>query len=118
MMLRIVHKTGYEYAGAASASCVLLRLPLEIAGLFEEWLAAHYPDKRKRVLELLRETRGGQLYDSTWGKRMTGKGVFAELLARRFQLAVKRLGLNRRSWHLDTTKFQPPRPTGPQLSLF
>ncbi len=105
-------------AGATSASYVLLRLPLEIAGLFEEWLEAHYPDRRDRVMNLVRGTRNGKLYDSTWGKRQTGSGVYAKLLARRFEATVKRLGLNRRSWELECGKFRRPRPESPQLALF
>ena len=82
-------------AGAESAGYILLRLPLEIKELFEEWLEAHFPDRKDHVLNLLRQTRGGKLYDSTWGKRLKGEGVYAELLARRFALASKRLGLGR-----------------------
>ncbi len=103
-------------AGAAGAGYVLLRLPLEIGPLFEEWLATHFPDRKRRVLDILKETRGGKLYDSTWGRRMRGEGVYAELLRRRFELAVKRLGLNRRSWELDCSRFRRPAPDG-QLAL-
>ena len=105
-------------AGARTAGYVLLRLPLEIAGLFEEWLEAHFPDRKQRVLKLVREARGGRLYESAFGLRQTGRGVYAELLARRFQLACKRLELNRDRPELDTTQFQRPAPDSRQLSLF
>jgi DNA repair photolyase len=104
-------------AGARSADYVLLRLPLEIKGLFEEWLAAHAPMKAKRVLDLVRETRGGQLYDATFGKRMTGSGPFAQLVRQRFRLACRKLGLDKRKLNLDVTKFRVPPGVGDQLTL-
>ncbi|HSK40113.1 MAG TPA: PA0069 family radical SAM protein [Arenibaculum sp.] len=106
-------------AGAGAANYILLRLPLEIADLFEEWLRAHVPDRAGRVLNLLRDARGGALYRSQFGARMKGSGPHAELLARRFELACRRLGLDRRRWHdLDTTRFRPPPRPGDQIELF
>ena len=107
-------------AGAVLAGYVLLRLPLELKTLFEEWLEAHYPDRKERVLNQLREARGGELYVARWGERMRGRGIQAELLARRFDLAAKRLGLNyqRENWSLDTSQFLRPEPKSAQLSLF
>ena len=84
-------------AGALGASYTMLRLPLEIAELFREWLAEHYPDRAGRVMERVRETRGGKDYDSEFGQRMRGTGPVAELLARRFRLAVRRLAFPRLS---------------------
>jgi DNA repair photolyase len=104
-------------AGAKSADYILLRLPLEIKDLFEEWLAAHYPDRAGRVMTLLRDTREGAAYQSEWGKRMTGTGPYATLLRRRFDLARKRFGLDRRSHELDTSQFRPPPRSGDQLAL-
>jgi DNA repair photolyase len=104
-------------AGATSAGYVLLRLPLEIKDLFEEWLEAHYPDRKKHVLSLIRQTRDGAAYRSAWGTRMTGTGAYAELLKQRFALARKRSGLVRRSLTLDTSRFRPPPAPGDQLSL-
>jgi DNA repair photolyase len=106
-------------AGATAASYTVLRLPLEIKDLFTEWLEAHAPGRAQHVLELIRGVRGGELYDSAWGKRMRGEGPYAELLRRRFQLARKRLGLDayKARWDLDLTQFKPPPQAGDQLSL-
>ncbi|MCH7942772.1 MAG: PA0069 family radical SAM protein [Proteobacteria bacterium] len=104
-------------AGAASASYVLLRLPLEVADLFREWLRVHAPLKADHVMSLVRGMRGGRDYDSAWGRRMTGDGAYAEMIARRFDLAKRRLALGGRDWSLDTTRFRPPPRPGDQLSL-
>lgn len=104
-----------QQAGAQSANYMLLRLPREVAPLFEEWLQAHHPQRAEHVLSLIRQSRGGELYDSRFGQRFRGQGVFAELLAQRFSLALKRLGLSRREgFSLDCSQFAPP---GGQLSL-
>ena len=98
-------------AGATRAGYVLLRLPLEIRQLFEEWLAAHFPDRAAKVMALVRETRGGKAYDSRFGQRQTGTGVYADMLAKRFQVAAARLGMtgtNARSQPLDCTQFAVP----------
>jgi DNA repair photolyase len=106
-------------AGAASAGFTLLRLPLELAPLFEEWLATHFPDKAKHVMSLIRQSRGGKAYDAQWGTRMRGSGPYAEMLRIRFERARRRFGLERgRAWQLDTTRFRPPARKGDQLSLF
>ncbi|WP_312936612.1 PA0069 family radical SAM protein [Stutzerimonas nitrititolerans] len=103
-------------AGAASAGYVLLRLPHELAGLFEDWLAEHFPQRAGHVLSLVRQSRGGRNNDSRFGSRMRGEGQFAELLAQRFRLACRRLGYNRRdqNFGLDCSRFAPP---GEQMSL-
>ena len=103
--------------GAQSAGYVLLRMPHEIKDLFTEWLEVHYPLKARRVLSLVRETREGKLYDSSFSTRMRGTGAYAELLAKRFALACKRLGLNANDWALDTSRFRPPPREGEQLEL-
>ena len=104
-------------AGATMAGYVLLRLPLEVAELFEQWLATHYPLKRDHVLSVLRQSRGGKDYDATFGKRMRGEGVFAELLSRRYHLVKQRLGLDGVSVALDSSRFTRIRLDG-QLDLF
>jgi len=106
-------------AGADSAGYVILRLPLEIKDLFREWLEAHVPDKAQHVMTLIRAMRGGLDYDMSWGKRMVGTGPYANLIAQRFRLATRRLGLNERRFPLDLSQFaRPPRAgEGAQLSL-
>jgi DNA repair photolyase len=105
--------------GAKGAGYTLLRVPLEIKGLIEDWLATHAPNKAKHVMSLLRDTHGGKPYDSEWGKRMRGTGPYAEMLRIRFERACHRLKLNERRglWRLDTTQFRPPPKPGDQLSL-
>jgi DNA repair photolyase len=104
-------------AGATSASYIMVRLPLEIAPLFEEWLEAHFPERKAKVLSLVRQSRGGKLYDSQWGKRMSGEGAHADALSRRFRLAARRLGFDERRWVLDTGQFQRPGADARQMSL-
>ena len=94
--------------GATRAGYVPLRLPLEIKELFEEWLKTHRPDRAERVLSLIRQMRGGKLYDAEFGSRMRGEGPLAILLSQRFAAAVKRLGLNRLGVRLDTSAFHVP----------
>lgn len=103
-------------AGATSAGWMLLRLPREVASLFEAWLDAHYPERATKVMSLIRQCRGGADYDSRFGHRMRGQGVFADLLEQRFQKACRRLGLNDAAaldaQRLDTSAFRPPRDQG------
>lgn len=109
-------------AGATSASYIVLRLPWEVAPLFKDWLASHFPQRAERVMARVRDMRGGKDYDSSFAHRMKGEGAWAELLKQRFDKAVKRLGLNaRRHGILDMSHFQ--RPHAPdsldrQMNLF
>jgi DNA repair photolyase len=103
--------------GARSAGYVLLRLPLEIKDLFREWLEANVPDRAKHVMSLVRSMRGGKDYDPAWHERMRGKGPYADMIAHRFHLAVKRLGFNQDHRPLDTRQFSRPVQAGDQLSL-
>lgn len=105
-------------AGASTASWILLRLPLEVAPLFRDWLEREEQGRAAHVMNRLREMRGGADYDAEWGKRMRGEGIHAELIARRFAVAVKRLGLDRASQSLDISQFGRPPKVGDQLSLF
>ncbi|SHE71418.1 DNA repair photolyase [Kaistia soli DSM 19436] len=105
-------------AGATEAGYVLLRLPLEVSELFREWLLRHYPDRYRHVLSVLRSMRGGKDYDSTFGKRQKGDGPYAWQIGRRFEIATKRLGLNRRNLKLRTDLFSPPAKAESQLNLF
>jgi len=104
--------------GVREAGYVLLRLPLEVRDLFREWLMANFPDRYRHVFKLIRETRGGKDYDSTWGKRMTGGGPVAWMIGRRFELACDRLGFNKTRTRLTTDHFSPPQRGAAQLSLF
>lgn len=105
-------------AGASRAAYILVRLPLEIADLFTEWLRTHYPDRAERVLSLVRQSRDGALYRAQWGTRMKGTGPYAEMLRARFHLACKRLGYAARGWDLDCSRFCPPPEPGEQMALF
>jgi len=101
-------------AGACSAHYVVLRLPLEVRELFEEWLRQHYPQRAAHVMSLVRQMRGGRDYDPRFGHRMRGDGEFATLTAQRFRLAARRHGLDAVRAELDTSQFQAPlrRPGG------
>ncbi|MEM7193224.1 MAG: PA0069 family radical SAM protein [Pseudomonadota bacterium] len=103
-------------AGACEAGYILLRLPLEIGDLFVEWLHANCPDRAERVLSLMRQTRGGKLYDSQFKVRMSGEGPYAWMIGRRFQMAAERLGLDNHQT-LRTDLFTPPARPGQQLNL-
>lgn len=109
-------------AGAREAAYVILRLPNELKDIFREWLAAHYPERAAHVISIVRQMRGGRDNDPRFGERMRGTGNYAELIARRFEIACRRCGLNghgggRRVPELDCTRFVPPSPAG-QLKLF
>lgn len=104
-------------AGVTAAGFILLRLPGEVAELFQQWLAANVPDRAARVMNRIRGLRGGQLYDNAFGRRMRGTGPEAELLQRRFQLACRKHGLNAgRDRRLSLEHFRKPNTTG-QLTL-
>lgn len=107
-------------AGAKRAGYVLLRLPLEIAGLFTEWLETHYPDRAKRVMSLLRQMHNGEDYRSEWKVRQRGGGPYAELIASRFRNTTRRLGLNIARTGLRMDLFKPPTPkdASGQMNLF
>ena len=104
-------------AGATSASYVLLRLPLAVEPIFRDWLERHVPDKRARVEARIRDTRGGKLSDSQFGRRHRGQGVYAEQIAATFKVFAHKLGFDRGWMPLDETQFRPPV-TGGQLRLF
>lgn len=96
-------------AGATSANYVVLRLPWEVAPLFRQWLATHFPDHAQRVMNRVQEMRGGKDYRAEFGQRMQGEGLWANLLQQRFANAVRRLGLKRCQYeHLDSSSFMRP----------
>jgi DNA repair photolyase len=94
-------------AGARSAFYTVLRLPWELNPLFQEWLALHYPDRAARVMARVRDLRGGKDYDATWGLRMKGQGLWADLVRQRFEKTCKKLGFNRDRLAHDTLQFDP-----------
>jgi DNA repair photolyase len=104
-------------AGATGAGYIVLRLPLEIKDLFQEWLKGQVPDRAARVMKLVREMRGGLDYDPEWGRRMRGTGPYAQLIAKRFRTACARLGLNVQPRELDCSQFRIPPKKGDQLSF-
>jgi DNA repair photolyase len=105
-------------AGASAASFIMLRLPREVAGLWREWLEARHPGRAARVMNRVRQIHGGRDYDPEWGRRMRRTGPHADLLADRFALATRRLGLARAGPPLRTDLFRPPGGPDRQLSLF
>jgi DNA repair photolyase len=104
--------------GASAAGYVMLRLPLEVAPLFEEWLHTHFPLKAEHVLTRIRDTRDGELYQSQFGQRMRGNGAFAAIIGRRFEAACQRLGFGGRELTLNTQLFRVPAQENDQLVLF
>jgi DNA repair photolyase len=103
--------------GVRDAGYVILRLTMEVADIFKEFLLRHYPDRYAHVLSLVRQMRGGKDYDSSWGQRMSGNGPYAWQIGRRFEIACKRLGLNTVRIELRTDLFEAPTKTA-QMSLF
>ncbi len=110
-------------AGAQTAAYIVMRLPNELKELFRDWLAVHYPLRAEHVMSVVNQLRGGKDNDPRFGERMTGTGLFADLLGQRFAIACKRLGIDGRDRggrevpDLDTTQFRTPSATG-QMSLF
>ena len=104
-------------AGAQFAGHVILRLPWAVAPLFERWLTEHFPDRKDKILGRIRDMRGGALYDSRWGKRQTGEGIFAEQIESMFAVARRRAGIPR-----SGGQSFPRRPVfrriTPQMELF
>ncbi|MEO7245865.1 MAG: PA0069 family radical SAM protein [Rubrivivax sp.] len=105
-------------AGATSAFSIVLRLPWEVNPLFQQWLQQHVPERAARVMARVREMRGGRDNDARFGSRMTGQGVWAQLLRERFVKACARLGLNRVRVELDLARFRRPSAMLGQASLF
>ncbi|EFI62572.1 Radical SAM [Comamonas thiooxydans] len=112
-------------AGARQAFYAVLRLPWEVASLFNEWLTLHYPERAQRVMERVRDLHGiseagradGKVYNSRFGQRMKGTGAWADMLAQRFALACRKLGLNRERVQLDCDQYHHSF-LSPQQSLF
>lgn len=104
-------------AGADYAGYVMLRLPHEVAQLFEQWLQLHRPDSAKRVLSVVRSLRDGKLNDAHYGSRMRGQGAYADLIQKRFALCRRKYGLAQPRRTLNCSAFKPPVLSSPQLQL-
>jgi DNA repair photolyase len=105
-------------AGAQNAGFVMVRLPWAVAPIFQAWLAEHRPLALPRIESLIRDMRGGQLYDASFGNRMRGHGAYAAGIAQTFDIFTRKLGLDQPSPDLDASQFRPPRLPGGQLPLF
>jgi DNA repair photolyase len=103
-------------SGARAAHFTVVRLPYELKDLFREWLKTHRPDRAEHVLSLIRQTRGGKLYDADYSQRRRGRGPYADLIAHRFALACRRIGFNRQDWDYDLSLFRKPE-TGGQMGF-
>jgi DNA repair photolyase len=99
-------------AGATRASYAIVRLPGEVASLFREWLDEHLPQRAEHVMSLVQQMRGGRDNDPRFGVRMRGEGVFADLIARRFKVATRRLGYAGGDFELRLDLFRPPTAQG------
>ncbi len=97
-------------AGITQAHYIFLRLPHELKELFEQWLQTHYPERAKHVMSLIQQASGGKKYDHRYGRRQTGQGPYASMLASRFSKAAKHLRLHDESYQqtLDCTRFLHP----------
>ncbi|MDQ6624252.1 MAG: radical SAM protein, partial [Verrucomicrobiota bacterium] len=104
-------------AGAQSAGYVVLRLPWAVAPIFERWIDEHFPDRKEKILGRVRHMRGGgeRVYDSRWGVRQTGQGIFAKQIESMFEVARRRAGIANERRSLSTASF---RRITPQMDLF
>lgn len=111
-------------AGARESAYTLVRLPHELRELFKDWLARYFPLRAEHVMSIIRQSRGGRENDPEFGSRMTGEGVFAQLIQQRFRKAVERIGYNQRDYLRNTAAFAVPEryrkkpKESPQLGLF
>jgi DNA repair photolyase len=102
-------------AGARFAGRVIVRLPLGVSTLFENWLSEHAPGKKEKILNRIRAIREGKLNESGFGSRMVGHGIFAEQIAQLFEVSRRKAGIPDDGFHLSTASFR--RPGGAQLDL-
>ncbi|HTB84272.1 MAG TPA: PA0069 family radical SAM protein [Candidatus Sulfotelmatobacter sp.] len=103
-------------AGATYAWFTIVRLPHGVAPLFEQWLETHFPDRKEKILNRIKAMRGGKMYDSRWGTRMSGEGIFAEQIAQMFDVARRKAGIANAELELSTAAFRLAG--GTQMSLF
>lgn len=103
-------------AGATNAGYIVLRLPYKVKDLFLDWLEQHFPDRKEKIKNRLYDMRGGKLYDSEWGQRMKGEGIFSDQIKKLFEIQTSRLGLNETKKPLTIEHFV--KFYGEQLKLF
>ncbi len=103
--------------GVQSVNWIPLRLPHEVAPLFREWLAVHYPERAGKVMSIVRDIRGGRDNDPNFHSRFNPQGVWADLIRARFKVACKRAGIGKARFELDCSRFRAPE-VGGQLRLF
>lgn len=99
-----------------SVGWIPLRLPHEVAPLFREWLAVHYPERAGKVMSIVREMRGGRDNDPNFHTRMNPQGVWADLIRARFRVACRKAGIGKVRFELDCSRFRAPEMDG-QLRL-
>lgn len=97
-------------AGASSAGYTVLRLPWEVSPLFQQWLQAHFPLRADKVMNCIRQMRGGRDNDPGFGSRMHGEGIWADLIRQRFAKTLRKLTVSRegRIGELDCSQFRRP----------
>ena len=104
--------------GASFAAYTVIRLPLEVSPLFQEWLEAYAPNRAKRIMRHIRDNNGGRDYDPHWSRGGEIKAPYAKLISQRFNAAIHRFGLTEERLAMDLSQFRPPPEATPQLSLF
>jgi DNA repair photolyase len=109
-ILKLASEKGAKFAGR-----VMLRLPHSVKDIFSEWLNREYPDRAEKVLNRIREIHGGKLYDHTYGRRLTGEGIWADMISNVFESSCRKYGLNEDKFHLDKGQF---RRDGDQINIF
>jgi DNA repair photolyase len=102
-------------SGARWAGMEILRLPLTVSAIFQDWLERNEPGKKAKILDRIRSMRGGKLNDPRFGERMRGHGVFADQIRQMFEVARRKAGLSEDAPALSTAAFR--RPPGNQLEL-
>lgn len=103
-------------AGAKYAGYVMLRLPFGVKDIFTNWLEQHYPGKKNKVLNRVMSVRDGKLYVPEFFNRQKGEGVFAEQVAKMFEISCRKNGIDKNRVNLSTDKFNNPYKK--QLELF
>ena len=105
-------------AGACWAGYVVLRLPLSVEPVFLEWLRHHFPDRESKIVGRIKSLRGGKMYRSDFGSRMSGEGIWAEQIGCLFEACRKRFGLLEKTQRPDSSQFRVPNQGPQQLDLF